>query len=322
MIVAKAPLRVTFAGGGSDVAARLHGTVGRVLSMTINVYVYMSVNRRRDQKVVAAYAHVERVSASGELHNALIKCALAHHGIQHGVEVHSIGELPIDACGMGGSGAAAVALLKALERLTGKFRMTSDLAETAAAVEIHDMGRSVGKQDHYAAAYGGVNEFVFDGEDVHLGFQAATTPHGPEFLRGKMALAPCLNGQRDASLILSDQFRWKSSAGQDLAEPVGRAVCAYKDRDVDGLISVLRQGWLVKRTLPGVTTPSAEMIVDRAQELGGGAKLNGAGGGGMVFALFPTEEITKHFVSEFDGAFLVNPETRPALVTLDDGERL
>mgnify|MGYP001584046086 CR=1 FL=1 len=322
MIIAKAPLRITFAGGGSDVAARIHKTNGRVLSMTIDVHVHMSVNRRRDSKVVASYAHVERVGGTGDVANALIRSALERHGVRHGIEVHSIGVLPLDACGMGGSGAAAVALLKALERLTGSYRAMSDLAEAAAAIEIHDMMRTVGKQDHYAAAYGGVNEFLFRGEEVSLGFQAATTIHDPNFLRGRMVLVPCLNGQRDASKALEVQFKDGMSTAHALMEPVDQAITAYKDQDVDGLISVLRRGWEVKRTLPGVAVASAAVIVERAQELGGGAKLNGAGGGGMIFALFPTEQTAQHFSSEYEGAFLVNPETRPALVVLDDGERL
>lgn len=318
IIVSSTPLRITFAGGGSDVNARVHGGKGKVISVTVNVYVVMTANLRHDQDVVAAYSSVERVPGVAYLKNELIRSCLERSTFANGVEVHSIGSLPLEACGLGGSGAAAVGLLNVLGRLRGIIHSPKELAEMASKVEIEDLGRCIGKQDQYSAAYGGCNIMEFDAEKVEV---EKIDIAWLSFLTGHCLMIPCLNGIRMASDLLKEQFEKPRDVADEMASLVDDFYESLKKADLESSILSVRKGWRLKKLLsPLVTNAKADAIISQIQEFGGAGKLCGAGSGGYVFAILPGS-CSQYFLDQFPGSFPISFEENGSTITYDSWER-
>lgn len=322
MILVKSPLRISLAGGFGDVAAQHRGERHEVLSVTIRLYASILVAVERDGTTVASYSRIERVERAEHLQNELFREALAECGVDGGVQVHSVASIPLSAGGLGGSGAACVSLVNALHRLRSVSLAESVLAETACRVEIDRLGRKVGRQDQYAAAYGGLNRITFDGPKTtveRLDFGAVR-----EMLEDRCLLIPCLAPEKhDASALLTEQLAAKSDAVRRLSELVQVAVYALDTRDAARLIACVNAGWDAKRTLsPALSTTAADLAIDDVRMAGGGAKLCGAGGGGYVFAVFPDHEACAAFKAKRTDAFACGFEPSGSTVVYDDWERI
>lgn len=287
MIVTRTPLRVSFAGGFSDVVAnRETGRNGCVLSATVGFYATVVLLPRYDSSVVASYSHIERVQKVRDLRHDLFRESLLAFGIEDGVEVHSIGNLPLVSGGMGGSSAIVVGLVSALVRLRGMRSFPRYLAEKAADIELRTLGKTIGKQDHYAAAFGGFNQFTFAGGDVEV---APCEFEELAFLSQNAALIPIRGRDSSASEILKEQLRSVPSAAIDrLRQLVPEARNAIRSQSLPGIIRVLNESWEAKKSVsPLVSCPEVDDAIDLVRRLGGAGKLCGAGGGGTVFAIFP-----------------------------------
>lgn len=327
MILVRSPLRVSLAGGFGDVAAQHCGERHEVLSVAIRLYASILVAVERDGSTVASYSRIERVERPEHLQNSLFRETLAECGIDGGVQVHSVASIPLSAGGLGGSGAACVSLVNALHRLRSVSLAESVLAETACRIEIERLGRKVGRQDQYAAAYGGLNRITFDGPSTHverLDFAAVR-----EMLEDRCLLIPCLAPsdapKRDASALLAEQLGSTSQADavKRLSELVQTTVYALDTRDAARLIACVNAGWDAKRTLsPSLSTTDADLAIDEVRRVGGGAKLCGAGGGGYVFAVFPDHDTCAAFRSKRSDAFDVGFDSRGSTVVYDDWERI
>lgn len=325
MILARSPMRVSLAGGFGDVAALHRGERHQVLSVALRLYASILVAVERDGSLVASYSRIERVERAEHLQNAVFRAALAECGVDAGVQVHSVASLPLSAGGLGGSGAACVSLVNALHGLRSVHLGEAVLAETACHVEIERLGRKVGKQDQYAAAYGGLNRITFDGARVEverLEFAAVR-----EMLEDRCLLIPCLTPddapKRDASTLLAEQLASGSDAVARLSELVQTTVYALDTRDMPRLLACVNAGWDAKRTLsPSLSTTSADMAIDEVRCAGGAAKLCGAGGGGYVFALFPTRDALTEFRTKRTDAFEVGFEPTGSSIVYDDWERI
>jgi len=323
MILVKSPLRVSLAGGFGDVAAQHFGERHEVLSVTIRLYASILVAVERDG-VTASYSQIERVERAEHLQNALFRATLAECGVETGVQVHSIASMSLAGCGIGGSGTACVSLVNALHRLRSVTLAESALAETACRVEIERLGRKVGRQDQYAAAYGGLNRITFDGPKTsveRLDFAAVR-----EMLEDRCLLIQCLATEKhDASELLSEQLGSTACADavKRLSELVQVATYALDTRDMARLIACVNAGWDAKRTLsPTLSTTAADFAIDEVRRAGGGAKLCGAGGGGYVFALFLDHEACARFREKRTDAEPCGFEPNGSTVVYDDWERI
>src|SRR3989344_2780645 len=176
MIVVRAPMRISFVGGGTDLPDFYRQTPGRVISSAIDKYVYVVINRTPlIDKVSARYSISETVSHPSELQHTRIKAALNDLGIEKGLEIASFASLPAKT-GLGSSSSFSVALMKGLHAYLGKKIGARESAEAAARLETDLLKEPIGKQDHYAAAAGGFNglEFPPDRLEVQpglLGFE-------------------------------------------------------------------------------------------------------------------------------------------------------
>ena len=294
MIISRTPFRISFAGGGSDLPDFYRKSKGAVLSTTISKYMYISVhpffNRRQFQ---LKYSKTELCNSLDEIKHPILKETLKFLGIKGGLEIVSMADIPAGT-GLGSSSSFTVGLLHSLYSFNGKFVSKDKLASEASMIEIEKLGEPIGKQDQYAAAYGGMNIIVFnrDGSvDVEPINIKQTTLQKLE--KNLMLFYTKVN--RRADLILKDQkeeikLEKKFKTQNSMVKLVWEAADALYSDDVDSFGKILHKNWVMKKSLSNMISNSMiNKYYDRALEYGAlGGKLLGAGGGG--FLLFYCEE--------------------------------
>jgi D-glycero-alpha-D-manno-heptose-7-phosphate kinase len=298
LIVTRTPLRLSFAGGGTDLAAFYERDYGAVLSTAIANYIYVTVKPHSplfNEPVRINYSKSEEVSQIDEIENDIARECLRFMRIDPPIYISTVGDHPAST-GLGGSSAFAVGLLHALHAFRGERVTASELAEEASHIEIAVLGQPIGKQDQYAAAFGGVNFFRFNpGGGVTVepvqpasGSLATLFEHLMMFWTGH---------QRDSAVVLSEQQRniekkRDSLIGmRDHAHELQDLMSNGRTVDPERVGRILDHGWHLKRQL--ATTISNNHIdtwYRRAMEAGAsGGKLCGAGGGGCILFVVEPE---------------------------------
>jgi D-glycero-alpha-D-manno-heptose-7-phosphate kinase len=288
VIITRTPLRISFAGGGSDFPAVYRRTAGAVVATTINKYMYITVNRKFDQMIRASYSITEMVDRVDDLKHELIREALRTAGIAGSIEITSISDIPSRGTGLGSSSTYTVGLLHALHAYAGRHAGARRLAEEACEIELDRLGRPMGKQDQYIAAYGGLQFIRFEADGVLL---EPLLPGG-DFRRDlEDHLLLLYTGlTRSATAILAEQQRNFENGDvafedavrlRDLAMELRGAIL---DRRLGAFGEILDAGWRIKRRLAsGISNPQIDEWYSRARAAGGiGGKLVGAGGGGFL----------------------------------------
>lgn len=296
MIITRTPLRMSFVGGGSDIASfyRKHG--GAVLSTAIDKYVYVNINRKFDGGIRLAYSKVEEVDCLSVVEHRLIKSAFELLGLEGGVEITSTADIPSRGTGMGSSSSFTIGLLHALSAYMGRHVSAKDLAEQACHIEIERCGEPIGKQDQYAAAYGGLNLIEFN-EDESVKVSPVILPRGVKDALQSRILLFYTGVTRSASAILKDQTK---VSGTDKAkqQTLKRMVeLAYVLRnslgegDLDSFGGILDENWRLKKSLvSAISTDDIDRWYDAAIGAGAlGGKLLGAGFGGFLMFYAPEE---------------------------------
>jgi D-glycero-alpha-D-manno-heptose-7-phosphate kinase len=295
MLLARAPVRISFAGGGTDLPDYYNHFGGMVVSAAIDKYFYVFVNdgygdgvhiSSSDYRAFYRWSPDEEPAWDGDLR--LPRAILHEFGIGHGLSIFLASEIP-PGTGLGSSSTVAVALVKALSTFQGHRLTPQEVAETAACVEIERLGSPIGKQDQYAAAVGGVNAVYFGAGGVRvdpLRLSAETRAA----LQSRLLLF-FTGASRSANVILQKQ----RSATRDSEDSVLAALhalraLAHETRaalemgQIDCLGEILHEGWMVKRGLAeGISNPHIDEIYERARACGAaGGKVTGAGGGGFL----------------------------------------
>jgi D-glycero-alpha-D-manno-heptose-7-phosphate kinase len=294
MIVVRAPMRISFAGGGTDLPDFYRRSTGRVISATIDKFVYIVINRTPlIDKVSARYSFSETVDHPSRLQHTRIRAALMDLGIERGIEIGSFASLPAKT-GLGSSSSFTVALLKGLHAYQGKRIDKREVAEAASRIEIDILGEPIGKQDQYAAAFGGLNVFEFNSDEsvnvkpVLLDFKTRIG------LEDRLLLF--FTGiTRAASSVLSEQ---KSNIGdrfdtlREMSESVPEFARLISAGDFEGAGKMLHQGWLRKKSLASnVSNPVIDDLYSAGMAAGAwGGKVVGAGGGGCIVFLSPLDK--------------------------------
>lgn len=289
MIITRTPLRVSFAGGGTDLRVFYGRERGAVLSTAIDKYIYITVNPKFDHKIRASYSVTEMVDSVPELKHELIREALKLVGIEGGVEITSISDVPSRGTGLGSSSSYTVGLLNALYAYTGRLVNAERLAEEACRIEIEICGKPIGKQDQYIAAYGGLQFLQFNAdESVFVDPIPCDRKLRDQLQRNLLMLYSGIT--RSADDILGEQSRNTEQSGtamtdlikmRDLADQLRECLCSGR---VDEFGEVLHLGWTLKKTLAaGISNPEIDKWYDTARSHGAiGGKLLGAGGGGFL----------------------------------------
>jgi len=294
MIITRTPLRVGLVGGGTDLPDyyREHG--GRVLNAAIDKYVYVVVKQRFDDDIYVNYSSKEIVSRVEDLQHELVREALHMTGIRGGVEITTLSDIPSSGgSGLGSSSAVTVGLLQALFTYQGRQLTAEELADRACAIEIDRCRKPIGKQDQYAAAYGGVCDIRFGPGDGVVVDQLALTPQIRRKVQEELLLF-FTGVTRSANSILSEQtanIADRLPQLHQLRDLAGEAANGLRDGDVDALGVAMNKSWAAKRELAsGVSTSQIDEAVEAAISAGAtGAKVTGAGGGGFLLVVCPLE---------------------------------
>ena len=165
MIISRTPLRMSFAGGGSDIPAYYREFGGAVLSTAIDKYIYVNVNKKFDSGIRVGYSVNEEVGDVSSIKHPIVRESLKFLQIPGGVEITTIADIPSSGTGLGSSSAFTVGLLHALDAFRGQHSSSERLAFDACHIEIDCCGEPIGKQDQYASAYGGFNLLEFNTDD-------------------------------------------------------------------------------------------------------------------------------------------------------------
>lgn len=293
MIITQTPLRVGLVGGGTDLPSyyREHG--GRVLNAAIDKYVYVVVKQRFDDDIYVNYSRKEIVSRVEDLEHELVREALHMTGVRGGVEITTLADIPSAGSGLGSSSSVTVGLLQALFAYQGKQVSAEDLAEWACTIEIDRCRKPIGKQDQYAAAFGGICDIRFGPGDRVSVDQIRLSPGDHRQVQDELLLF--FTGiTRSANTILSEQnanIGDKLPQLHQLRDLAGEAVGGLRAGELGALGTALAKSWQAKRTLAsGVSNGQIDQAVEAALGAGAsGAKVTGAGGGGFLLVTCPVE---------------------------------
>lgn len=296
MIISKTPLRISFAGGGTDLADFYNEYGGAVVSTTVDKWISVIVAPRFEGDIRVSYSKTEIVDSARDVDHELVREALRASGLPRGLDIVTLADVPSQGTGLGSSSAVTVGLLNALYAFQGLAKSPSELAEEAAEIEIDRLGKPIGRQDQYAAAFGGLNfiEFFPHGGGVRVE-PLVCPPKTTERLQ-KMLLLFYTGRQRPAANVLRDQ-RAAIHSGEaiDALLRMRDLARTLRDRlgqgDVTSLGDLLHENWQLKsRLAAGVSDAQIDAWYDSARMAGAsGGKLLGAGGGGFLLVTGPPE---------------------------------
>jgi D-glycero-alpha-D-manno-heptose-7-phosphate kinase len=286
MIISQTPLRISFAGGGTDFHRYYREHEGAVVSSAIDKYVYVVVVPRFDELIIVNYTKKETVENVRDLKHELVREALLRTGVENGLEITTLADVPSEGSGLGSSSTVTVGLLHALYAYKGRLVTAEQLAREACEIEIDICGKPIGKQDQYIAAYGGVCQFIFrkdDSVDVKPFRRSPELFHGLSrnimlFYTGRTRKAGNILAVQDQRTDVNlEQLHCLKALALRTAEALDRLRLWEVGR-------VLNDGWQLKRQLAeGISNPEIEAMYDLALSAGAsGGKICGAGGGGFL----------------------------------------
>jgi D-glycero-alpha-D-manno-heptose-7-phosphate kinase len=294
MIITQTPLRVSFAGGGTDFRDFFEKHGGCVVSSAIDKFVYCIVKERFDDKIYVNYSKKEIVDSVDQLEHELVREAMRKVGVTKAVEVSFLSDIPAEGSGLGSSSSVTVGVLNALYHFVDETPTAEQLAREACEIEIEILKKPIGVQDQYIAAYGGLRCFQFGpGRDIKV--TAVKMSRTVLEDMDNMLMLFYTGKTRKAATILSEQ---KSNIAQklDVLREMTRQAQEVREiieaGDVQGLGRLLHQGWEAKRKLAqSISNSEMDEIYERAVNAGAlGGKISGAGGGGFFLLCVPSDK--------------------------------
>lgn len=296
MIVSKTPLRMSFVGGGSDLPAYYREESGAVLSTTIDKYMYICVNRKFDGNIRVSYTRTEEVAAVADIQHPLVREALDVAGISGGIEIASMADIPSQGSGLGSSSTYTVGLLNALFAYRGRYASKEQLARLACEIEIDRCREPIGKQDQYAAAFGGMNLIRFHPDESVSVDPVICKPKVLDDLEAS-TLVLFTGRTRSASEVLARQSAAlrKLDRRQLMRRMVELAFEFKRELEsgqLDGIGPLLDENWRLKAQLSaGISDAQIDGWYASAIANGAlGGKLLGAGNGGFMMFVAPPDQ--------------------------------
>jgi D-glycero-alpha-D-manno-heptose-7-phosphate kinase len=285
---------MSFVGGGSDLPwfYRTHG--GAVVSTALRKFVYVSVNERFESGIRVSHRNTEEATTASEIGHLIVRKALESLQVAHGIEINTVSDLP-SGTGLGSSSAFTVALLQVLNAYVGNRISCDQLARDSSNIEIDQCGEPIGKQDQYAAAYGGLNLIEFNPDDSVNVIPVACKSTTLENLETNIIVF-YTGISRPASSILNALSRNSIHAkrcGFSLKRMVALAYDLDKElrkNNLDTFGEILHENWMHKQAIPGVTSSQIDEWYRLARNAGAvGGKILGAGAGGFLMFYAPLE---------------------------------
>ena len=300
MIISRTPFRISFVGGGTDLRSFYSKEPGQVLSVAIDKYIYVVAKRQLgivEFKYRINWSKTEFRNRIEEIEHPIVRETLKLLHIDFPVEITTFADIPAQT-GLGSSSAFAVGLLHALLALKGERATKFELASRAGEIEVDVLGRVMGKQDHFASAYGNLNVFTFHTDGKVSAEPVFYSPETYHALQDNLLLF-YTGLKRDAGQVLKaqndDESRRRNTlrAMKNLVPELRKIV--EEGYHLDRFGSLLDRGWQLKRKVSKeITSEEIDGIYERAKEAGAlGGKLLGAGGGGFFLFYVETQNREK-----------------------------
>lgn len=296
MIISRTPFRISFMGGGTDLPSFYEMEDGLVISTAINKYMHITINDRFDSTYRLSYSKTEICDKVEQIEHPIFRTVLKKHWTakEQGLEVISMADIP-SGTGLGSSSSFTVGLLNALHSHQGRPQTAEALAAEASRIEIQDLGEPIGKQDQYAAAFGGLQTIRFlPSGDVETNPVVCSESTYKELESSVMMFYTGVT--RSASKVLTEQKKNTVSKRDVLREMKNGALKLKKileeSKGLKSFGEVMHEGWLLKKSLAtGISTTNIDEWYERGLKAGAlGGKVLGAGGGGFLMFVCPLEK--------------------------------
>ena len=294
LIIAKTPLRISFIGGGTDLPTFYNKNgYGSVISTSIDKYVYIILNKSFEKVYKLTYSENEKIHDIKEIQHNLIRECFKYCKVDEYIELKSIGDIPSKGSGLGSSSAFTVSLFNALSVMKNVYNSKEVLAETACKIEIEHCKSPIGKQDQYAAAYGGLNKIDFHSDG---GVKVCNLNSNRMFMQELQNHIIILNTgiQRSANTVLRDQIAnlkddEKYTNTKNILSLVECFQTALNDENVAEAAKIVEESWYLKKTLSSnISNDQIDDAYELARTHGAwGGKLLGAGNGGYLLLFAP-----------------------------------
>ena len=311
MIISRTPLRVSFCGGGTDIDdfSKSSNNGGKVVSMAIDRHVYVTINPRFDNRIRVSYSSLEIVDSVDEIRHDLVRESMKLTGVESGIEITTIADIPGKGTGLGSSSTVTVGLLHALHHFCGRSVDKDQLADEACKIEIELLNQPIGRQDQYAAAFGGLNAINFSKEGVNVNPLTIPTETVSQ-IEDEFSLV-YTGITRKASSVLSEKpidYEEKANRLNEIREQAEIAEKLLKIGDISKLGILLNEAWLNKRAISNsVSNDKIDSLYHKILDIGAhGAKLVGAGGGGF-FLVQGTPELRNSLEKNLDEKYRIIP---------------
>jgi D-glycero-alpha-D-manno-heptose-7-phosphate kinase len=296
LIISRTPLRMSFVGGGSDLPSfyRAHG--GAVVSTAIDKYVYVNVNKKFDNGIRVAYSRTEEVERVDQIDHRIVRSALQFLRLDGGLEITTIADIPSKGTGLGSSSTFTVGLLHVLNAYKGQYVSNEQLGRDSSHIEIDLCGEPIGKQDQYAAAFGGFNLIEFKQDDSVIVSPIICDRATIAELEAN-TLVFYTGISRSASSLLKQQSDELVGSADKQRSMLRMVKLAYDLREelhrnnVSAFGEILHENWMLKKSMvAGVSTGEIDEWYRLARAAGAaGGKILGAGAGGFLMLYAPRE---------------------------------
>ncbi len=288
---------MSFVGGGTDLPSFYRKFGGAVVSTAINKFVYITLNEKFDHRIRVSYSRTEEADTVAELQHPLVRESMKLLKVEGGIEVTSVADIPSKGSGLGSSSAFTVGLLHVLHAYSGRYASAEQLAREGCTIEIDRCAEPIGKQDQYAAAFGGFNFIEFNPDDSVL-VQPILCKR-ETLLQLQQNIVMFYTGiSRSASAVLKNQQEVVESSApkQKMLRQMAGLARQLKEQlqqnNVDAFGEIIHEGWELKRSITDeISSSEIDDWYSAARQAGAiGGKLLGAGSGGFLMFYAPREK--------------------------------
>jgi D-glycero-alpha-D-manno-heptose-7-phosphate kinase len=291
MILSKTPLRISFAGGGSDYFNNKFKKNGKVIVTTINKYIYILFNKKHDSKIRLSYSETENVNNAESLQHILVKETLKFFKKKNGFEIITSADIPSSGSGLGSSSALIVGLVKAIAEFNQKKISKKKISEVASNIEINKCLKPIGFQDHYSTAFGGLNSIEFL-KNKTITVKKLIIPESRIniFKNNLILFYTGINRRSDIILKEITNSKIHINSYDKLSSLADNFQYELTKGNLDNCGKILHENWMIKRELSKkISSSYMDNVYNTALKNGAiGGKLLGAGGGGyFLFYLKP-----------------------------------
>lgn len=296
MIISRAPFRISYVGGGTDFEDYYRQDYGTVISTTIDKYIYVILNKKFDDRIYVRYSQSECVDRVDDLKHSLVREAMRMFGIEKGVEIVTISDIPAAGSGLGSSSSLAAALLLAFAKYQNRNLGKRELAEMTCKLEIDILKEPIGRQDQYAVVYGGFNIITFRPYNIiEIEQDWLSRKH---WLNKASLLFYLGNGRKSGEILIDHKNSIKNkrkilNKQRDLVQKFKLWLNGQGEIELGG--EIVSRNWQYKKEMTSqASNEEIENIINRALKAGAcGAKVCGAGGGGFLLVICCPEKQAK-----------------------------